>query len=62
MGAIFTGVTTAANAGIDEEKAGLAAGLLNTGTAARRRTRAGGPLGARDRHDTSELHAGHGLA
>jgi len=30
-GGVFVGVTTAANAGIDEEKAGLAAGLLNTG-------------------------------
>jgi len=31
LGAVFVGVTTAANAGIDEDKAGLAAGLLNTG-------------------------------
>jgi EmrB/QacA subfamily drug resistance transporter len=31
MGGVFTGLTTAANAGIGEEKAGLAAGLLNTG-------------------------------
>jgi EmrB/QacA subfamily drug resistance transporter len=31
MGGVFTGLTTAANAGIDEDKAGLAAGLLNTG-------------------------------
>src|SRR6184192_2587061 len=31
MGGAFTGLTTAANAGIDEDKAGLAAGLLNTG-------------------------------
>ena len=30
-GGVFVGVTTAANAGIDEAKAGLAAGLLNTG-------------------------------
>jgi MFS family permease len=30
-GGVFVGVTTAANAGIDESKAGLAAGLLNTG-------------------------------
>src|SRR5262249_4224128 len=30
-GGVFVGVTTAANAGVDEEKAGLAAGLLNTG-------------------------------
>ena len=31
LGAVFVGATTAANAGIDEDKAGLAAGLLNTG-------------------------------
>jgi EmrB/QacA subfamily drug resistance transporter len=31
MGGVFTGLTTAANAGVGEDKAGLAAGLLNTG-------------------------------
>jgi EmrB/QacA subfamily drug resistance transporter len=31
MGGVFTGLTTAANAGVDQEEAGLAAGLLNTG-------------------------------
>jgi MFS family permease len=31
LGAVFVGATTAANAGINEDKAGLAAGLLNTG-------------------------------
>jgi EmrB/QacA subfamily drug resistance transporter len=31
MGGVFTALTTAANAGVGEEKAGLAAGLLNTG-------------------------------
>jgi EmrB/QacA subfamily drug resistance transporter len=31
MGGVFTGLTTAANAGVDQDKAGLAAGLLNTG-------------------------------
>ena len=31
MGGVFTGLTTAANAGVDEDQAGLAAGLLNTG-------------------------------
>jgi len=31
LGGVFTGVTTAANAGVGEDKAGLAAGLLNTG-------------------------------
>jgi predicted MFS family arabinose efflux permease len=30
-GGVFVGVTTAANAGVGEERAGLAAGLLNTG-------------------------------
>jgi EmrB/QacA subfamily drug resistance transporter len=30
-GGVFVGATTAANAGVDEDKAGLAAGLLNTG-------------------------------
>jgi fucose permease len=32
LGGVFVGATTAANAGIGEDKAGLAAGLLNTGT------------------------------
>jgi EmrB/QacA subfamily drug resistance transporter len=31
MGGVFTGLTTAANAGVDQSKAGLAAGLLNAG-------------------------------
>src|ERR687888_753884 len=31
MGEVFTGLTTAASAGVEQEKAGLAAGLLNTG-------------------------------
>jgi EmrB/QacA subfamily drug resistance transporter len=31
MGGVFTGLTTAANSGVDQNKAGLAAGLLNTG-------------------------------
>jgi EmrB/QacA subfamily drug resistance transporter len=31
MGGVFTGLTTAANDGVEQEKAGLAAGLLNTG-------------------------------
>jgi EmrB/QacA subfamily drug resistance transporter len=31
MGGVFTGLTTAANAGVDQNQAGLAAGLLNTG-------------------------------
>jgi hypothetical protein len=32
VGAVFVGATTAANAGVSEDRAGLAAGLLNTGT------------------------------
>ena len=32
LGAVFVGCTTAANAGVDEDQAGLAAGLLNTCT------------------------------
>jgi EmrB/QacA subfamily drug resistance transporter len=31
LGAVFVAVTTAANAGVSEDRAGLAAGLLNTG-------------------------------
>src|SRR5262249_19223825 len=31
LGCVFTGATTTANAGVGEDKAGLAAGLLNTG-------------------------------
>jgi MFS family permease len=31
LGGVFTSLTTAANAGVDQDKAGLAAGLLNTG-------------------------------
>jgi EmrB/QacA subfamily drug resistance transporter len=31
LGGVFTGATTSANAGVDEDRAGLAAGLLNTG-------------------------------
>jgi MFS family permease len=32
LGGVFVGATTAANAGVGEDTAGLAAGLLNTGT------------------------------
>jgi MFS family permease len=32
LGGVFVGATTAANAGVSEDSAGLAAGLLNTGT------------------------------
>jgi EmrB/QacA subfamily drug resistance transporter len=59
MGGVFTGLTTAANAGIDEDKAGLAAGLLNTGQ------QIGGALGlavlsaVATAHTGSLLHSGH---
>jgi EmrB/QacA subfamily drug resistance transporter len=59
LGGVFVGATTAANAGVSEDKAGLAAGLLNTGT------QLGGALGlailsalATER-TTSLVHAGH---
>jgi EmrB/QacA subfamily drug resistance transporter len=59
MGGVFTGLTTAANAGVDEDKAGLAAGLLNTGQ------QLGTALGLAilsalaTAHTTSLLRAGH---
>jgi EmrB/QacA subfamily drug resistance transporter len=59
LGGVFTGATTAANAGVGEERAGLAAGLLNTGT------QLGGALGLAilsalaTARTTSLLHAGH---
>ncbi len=59
MGGVFTGLTTAANAGVDEEKAGLAAGLLNTGQ------QLGTALGLAilsalaTAHTNSLLHGGH---
>jgi EmrB/QacA subfamily drug resistance transporter len=58
-GGIFVGVTTAANAGVGEEKAGLAAGLLNTGQ------QVGTALGLAvlsalaTAHTTALLRAGH---
>jgi MFS family permease len=59
LGAVFVGATTAANAGINEDKAGLAAGLLNTGQ------QLGGALGLAilsaiaTAETTSLLHGGH---
>ena len=59
MGGVFTGLTTAANAGVDADKAGLAAGLLNTGQ------QLGTALGLAilsalaTARTTSLLHAGH---
>jgi EmrB/QacA subfamily drug resistance transporter len=59
MGGVFTGLTTAANAGVDQDKAGLAAGLLNTGQ------QLGAALGLAilsalaTAHTKSLLHAGH---
>jgi EmrB/QacA subfamily drug resistance transporter len=62
LGGVFVGATTNANAGISEDKAGLAAGLLNTGT------QLGAALGlaifsalATER-TTSLLRAGHSTA
>jgi EmrB/QacA subfamily drug resistance transporter len=62
LGAVFTGARTAANAGVGEDKAGLAAGLLNTGT------QLGAALGLAvlsalaTARTTSLLSAGHGVA
>ena len=62
MGGVFTGLTTAANAGVDEDKAGLAAGLLNTGQ------QLGTALGLAilsalaTAHTSSLLHAGDTVA
>jgi EmrB/QacA subfamily drug resistance transporter len=59
LGAVFTGATTAANSGVGEDKAGLAAGLLNTGQ------QLGGALGLAilsalaTAHTNSLLRAGH---
>jgi hypothetical protein len=59
LGAVFVGATTAANAGVGEDKAGLAAGLLNTGQ------QLGAALGVAilsalaTAHTNSLLHAGH---
>ncbi len=59
MGGVFTGLTTAANAGVGEDRAGLAAGLLNTGQ------QLGTALGLAiltalaTAHTNSLLHTGH---
>jgi EmrB/QacA subfamily drug resistance transporter len=59
LGAVFVGATTAANAGVGEDKAGLAAGLLNTGQ------QLGAALGLAilsalaTAHTNSLLHTGH---
>jgi EmrB/QacA subfamily drug resistance transporter len=61
-GGVFVGVTTAANAGVDEAKAGLAAGLLNTGQ------QVGTALGLATlsalatAHTSSLLRSGHSVA
>src|SRR5439155_9483471 len=58
-GGVFVGATTAANAGVGEESAGLAAGLLNTGQ------QVGTALGLAilsalaTAHTNSLLHTGH---
>src|SRR6266498_1865642 len=59
LGGVFTGATTAANAGVGEDRAGLAAGLLNTGQ------QLGAALGLAilsalaTAHTNSLLHGGH---
>jgi EmrB/QacA subfamily drug resistance transporter len=59
LGGVFTGLTTAANAGVGQDKAGLAAGLLNTGQ------QLGAALGLAilsalaTAHTNSLLHTGH---
>ena len=59
VGAVFVGATTAANAGVSEDKAGLAAGLLNTAQ------QLGAALGLAilsaiaTAHTNALLHAGH---
>src|SRR6266545_1562603 len=59
LGGVFTGATTAANAGVGEDRAGLAAGLLNTGQ------QLGAALGLAilsalaTARTSSLLHAGH---
>ena len=59
LGGVFTGLTTAANAGVGEDRAGLAAGLLNTGQ------QLGAALGLAilsalaTARTSSLLHAGH---
>ena len=59
LGGVFTGATTAANAGVGEDQAGLAAGLLNTGQ--QFGTALGLAILSARRHRThhSLLHAGH---
>ncbi len=62
LGGVFTGLTTAANAGVGEERAGLAAGLLNSGQ------QLGGALGlailsaVATARTSSVLHAGQSAA
>jgi EmrB/QacA subfamily drug resistance transporter len=59
LGGVFTGATTSANAGVGEDRAGLAAGLLNTGQ------QLGSALGLAilsalaTARTSSLLHAGH---
>src|SRR5205814_1325542 len=58
-GGVFVGVTTAANAGVDEEKAGLAAGLLNTGQQVGTALGLAALSALATAHTTSVLRAGH---
>jgi len=59
---VFVGVTTAANAGIDEAKAGLAAGLLNTGQQVGTALGLAALSALATAHTSSLLHSGHTVA
>jgi len=61
-GGVFVGVTTAANAGIDEAKAGLAAGLLNTGQQVGTALGLAALSALATAHTSSLLHSGHTVA
>jgi predicted MFS family arabinose efflux permease len=61
-GGVFVGVTTAANAGIEEAKAGLAAGLLNTGQQVGTALGLAALSALATAHTTSLLGSGHSVA
>ena len=62
FGAVFVGTTTAANAGVPSDKAGLAAGLLSHLPTDRDGARARGPVGDRDRPHAPFACDSHGTA
>jgi EmrB/QacA subfamily drug resistance transporter len=61
-GGVFVGVTTAANAGIEEAKAGLAAGLLNTGQQVGTALGLAALSALATAHTSSLLGSGHSVA